>query len=163
SLTLDLGWSYFQIPMEVPIGASVKIINQRLGEASSSGIGVDAGTQLRFPMDMIIHEKWKAQLCWGINVQDLTRTALDWGENNRDAIPTNVRMGWALIQKLPGRESKLVFSYDTEERWERTRHFGLEYQMERVLSLRGGYWGDNWTAGAGINVWRAAVDYAYLS
>jgi hypothetical protein len=162
-LTLDLGWSYFQLPMEIPVGASVKIINQKLGSVTGTGIGVDFGAQFRFPLDEIVHERWRAKFSWGFNWQDATRTAVDWGENNKDAIPSNFRSGISLQQKLPGKQSDLILSYDTEQRWERTRHLGLEYNLEQVFSLRGGLWGDEWTAGAGIAVWRATVDYAYLS
>ncbi|HEY3296651.1 MAG TPA: hypothetical protein VGL38_14565 [bacterium] len=161
--TIDFGWSYFQIPIEIPLGANVKIINQSLGGAKGSGIGVDGGGQIRVPLSDLLWDKWKAQVAWGFNVQDLTRTAVDWGEGNKDAIPTNFRNGVALIQKMPGRSSKLILSYDTEYRWVHTNHYGLEYQFEKVLALRGGFWGREWTAGAGLSIWRATVDYAYLS
>jgi hypothetical protein len=161
--TIDFGWAYFQVPVEFPIGANVKIINENLGGSKGSGIGVDLGGQIRLPMQDIFWDKWKAHIAWGINVQDLTRTAVDWGENNKDAIPTNYRNGVAFIQKMPGRDSQLILSYDAEKRWAYTNHFGLEYQFEKVLALRGGFWGSEWTAGAGISIWRATVDYAYLS
>jgi hypothetical protein len=161
--TLDFGWSYFAMPIEIPIGANVKIINQSLHGAKGSGIGADLGAQIRIRMQDLLWEKWKAQIAWGFNVQDLTRTSIDWGENNKDAIPLNFRNGVALIQKMPGKDSKLILAYDSEKRWDHTDHFGLEYQYEQVLSLRGGVWNHEWTAGAGVSVWRATVDYAYLS
>ncbi|RQV96568.1 hypothetical protein EH220_05490 [bacterium] len=163
SFTLDLGWSYFQVPMEMPIGASVKIINQKIGSTTGTGIGADFGMQFRFPLDLIVHEKWKAKFAYGFTWQDATRTAIDWGESNKDAIPPNLRSGISLRQKLPGKQNEILFSYDTEKRWDRTRHLGVEYSMANVLSLRGGYWGEDWTAGAGISIWQATVDYAYLS
>lgn len=163
SFTIDLGWSYFQIPMELPIGASVKIINHKIGNTTGTGIGADFGAQFRFPLDMIVHEYWKAKLAYGFTWQDATRTAIDWGENNKDAIPPNFRSGVSLLQKLPGKNNEILLSYDTEKRWERTRHLGVEYNMAKVLSLRGGFWGEDWTAGAGISIWQATVDYAYLS
>lgn len=162
-VTLDFGWAYFQLPLEIPVGASAKFISHSLGEASGSGIGADFGMQIRIGMQDLVAEKWKANLAWGFNWQDATRTAVDWGENNKDAIPPNFRHGFAFTQKLPGRRSQILASYDTEYRWEQTHHLGLEYRMEGVLALRGGLWGDEWTAGAGISVWRATVDYAYLS
>jgi len=161
--TIDFGWSYFQIPIEIPVGASVKFINHSLGGASGSGMGADFGGQLRVKTSDLFTEKWKATLAWGFVLQDATNTAVDWGENNKDAMPLNFRTGAALIQKMPGRHSQAVLSWDTEHRWERTRHFGLEYQYEGVLAVRGGFWGEQWTAGAGLSVWRACVDYAYLS
>jgi hypothetical protein len=60
-------------------------------------------------------------------------------------------------------QNDLLISYDTEERWDRARHFGVEYTLAKVLSLRGGFWGEDWTAGAGLSLWQATVDYAYSS
>ncbi|MDD5087488.1 MAG: hypothetical protein PHI18_01650 [bacterium] len=162
-ITLDFGWAYFQIPLEIPVGASVKFINQSLAGASGSGVGADFGMQIRTGMQDLIAERWKATLAWGFNYQDATRTAVDWGENNQDAIPPNFRHGFAFIQKLPGKASRFLVSWDTEDRWKRTHHFGAEYQLEGVLALRGGLWDDEWTAGAGLSIWRATVDYAYLA
>jgi hypothetical protein len=160
---LDLGWSYFQLPVELPVGVNVKIINQKLGGSGGSGIGADFGTQLRVPLSSLVYDQWKAKLAYGINWQDATRTAVNWGENNKDAIPSNFRQGLAFIQKLPWRESYATLSYDYEKRWEATNHLGLEFNYAGVIALRGGLWGKEWTAGAGINIWRATVDYAYLS
>ncbi len=162
AFTLDLGWSYFQVPVELPIGANVKIINQRLGDAGGSGIGADFGFQVRFPLSDVFFEKWKAKFAYGFTWQDATRTAVNWGENNKDAFPWNFRHGIALIQKMPGHDNRLTVSWDTEKRWERVNHYGLEYMHGNVIALRGGLWDDEWTAGAGVSFWRATVDYAYF-
>ncbi len=161
--TLDFGWSYFQIPLEIPLGASIKLINQKLGGASGSGMGADFGGQIKVKLSDIFFERWQAAVAFGVNYQDATRTAVDWGSGNKDAIPANFRRGLAFIQKLPGKDSKVTASFDAEKRWDYTDHWGLEYQYERVLALRGGLWGNEWTAGAGLSLWRATVDYAYLS
>lgn len=166
-ITLDFGWSYFTLPMELPIGANVKIINQSLHGAKGSGIGADLGAQLRIKTSDLIWEKWKGQVAVGFDYQDLTRTSVDWGENNKDAIPPNLRHGVSFTQTMPGRDSRLTVSYDAEKRYDFTHHYGAEYRFERVLALRGGYfkgsWGSEWTAGAGVSIWRATVDYAYLA
>ncbi len=52
--TLDLGWSYFTIPLEMPIGLNLKLLNNKLGESSGTGIGADGGIQFRFPLDEIV-------------------------------------------------------------------------------------------------------------
>ena len=140
--TLDFGWSYFQIPLEIPLGASIKLVSQKLGEASGSGIGADFGGQIKVNISDVFWEKWKGALAFGINYQDATRTAVDWGSGNKDAIPANFRRGLAFIQKLPGKDSKLTLSFDAEKRWDYTEHWGVEYQFQRVLALRGGLWGD---------------------
>lgn len=160
-LTLDLGWSYFQVPLEIPVGASIKIINQSVGGSGGSGVGIDLGAQLRFSTTDVFSERWKAKIAYGFNWQDMTRSQVDWGDNNKDAMPPNFRNGVSLTQKMPGRNNFLILSLDHENRFARTFHYGGEYRMADVLALRGGLWGDEWTAGAGVTVWRATVDYAY--
>lgn len=160
---IDWGWSYFTMPVEVPIGVNLKLINQKLGTASGTGIGVDAGAQVRFPMDEIVYEAWKARLSYGIVVKDATRTEVDWGEGVKDAVPRNIYSSISLEQKMPGRNSRLTLAYETEKRYERRRHTGIEYAFENVLFLRGGLWHDEWSAGAGIALWRVTADYAYYA
>lgn len=160
---LDLGWAYFTMPVELPIGANVKLINSKLGDASGSGIGVDGGAQIRLPLDEIVLERWKAKFSYGFVVKDITRTEVDWGEGVKDAVPLNVYSSLALEQKMPGRNSRLTLAYETEKRYERRRHAGIEYNFENVLALRGGLWHDEWSAGAGFAFWRMSADYAYFA
>lgn len=161
--TLDLGWSYFTIPMEMPVGLNLKLLNNKIGAASGTGIGADAGIQFRFPMDEIVLDGWRAKLSYGAVVKDLTRTELDWGEGVKDAVPPNFYSSVALEQKLPGRNSRVTLAYETEKRYDRRRHAGIEYNFENVVMLRGGMWHDEWSAGAGVNFWRMSADYAYYA
>jgi hypothetical protein len=158
---LDLGWSYFSIPVQLPVGANLKIIQNSLDTESATGIGVDVGTQLRLRTEDLIGQRMPGWLCWGMNIQDMTRTQVNWGKGIRDVIPTNFRIGGAYVWELVSWRSRVTLSYDTEKRYERTHHFGGEFCFQDVLMLRGGMWGDEWTAGVGIAFWRAKVDYAY--
>ena len=139
----------------------MKIIQQSLGGANGSGVGVDLGGQIRLRTSDLFNEHWKAKLAYGFNWQDLTRTTVDWGENNKDAVPPNFRNGVSLEQQMPGKNNALTLALDYEHRWERSWHYGVEYTLGDVLALRGGMWADEWTAGAGVSFWRATVDYAY--
>ncbi len=161
--SVDLGWSYFQLPLELPIGANLKIVNQSLGGKTGQGIGGDFGAQLRFKTQDVFWEQWKCTIGYGFNWQDMTRTAVDWGEGNQDAVPSTFRNGVFVTQKLPGKDNDITACLDYEHRWDPVYHWGLEYRMAKTLFLRGGFWGDEWTAGAGLSLWRANVDYAYLS
>ncbi len=161
--TLDLGWSYFSVPLEMPVGLNLKLLNNKLGSASGTGIGADAGIQFRFPLDEIVLEGWRAKLSYGAVVKDFTHTELDWGEGVKDAVPANFYSSVSLEQKMPGRNSRVTVAYETEKRYERRRHAGLEYNFENVIALRGGMWHDEWSAGAGVNFWRMSADYAYYA
>lgn len=158
---LDLGWAYFTFPVQLPVGASLKIIQRSLDQASATGIGADLGAQVRLRTEDLIGPRWPGWLCWGFNLQDMTQTQVNWGKGVRDAIPANLRIGFASHWDIAALRGHLTLSYDTEKRYERVHHYGVEYRFEKVLTLRGGWWGDEWTAGAGIALWRTSVDYAY--
>ncbi|MCC6477050.1 hypothetical protein IT157_08340 [bacterium] len=161
--TLDLGWSYFTLPLEMPIGVNVKLLNQKLADKTGTGIGVDAGVQWRFPLDEIIMENWKAKLSYGIVWKDLSKTSVDWGEGVEDQMPSNLHSSVAIEQKMPGRNSRVTVAYETDKAYEWRRHLGLEYSFENVIALRGGLWHNEWAAGAGVNFWRVTADYAYYT
>lgn len=159
--TLDLGWSYFTLPVQLPIGANLKIIQRSLENASATGIGADLGMQVRLRTQDLVGRSFPGWLSGGFNLQDMTRTQVNWGKGMRDAIPPNFRVGAAYIADVAALRGHLTLSYDSERRYERVHHYGLEYRYEKVLAVRGGLWGDEWTAGAGITFWRIGIDYAY--
>jgi hypothetical protein len=159
--TLDLGWSYFTLPIQMPIGGSLKIIQRSLESASATGVGADLGIQIRMRTEDLISQRLPGWLSIGCNLQDMTRTQVNWGKGMRDEIPTNFRLGLAYLLDLVPLRSRLTLSYDSEKRYEHADHFGLEYRFRKVLALRGGLWDNEWTAGAGIAFWRTAIDYAY--
>ena len=67
--TLDLGWSYFNLPIQLPVGASLKIIQRSLDNASATGVGADLGAQIRVRTDDILGPQWPGWLSWGFNLR----------------------------------------------------------------------------------------------
>lgn len=50
---VDLGWSLFKIPIQLPIGINFKIIHRLLDGRAASAVGLDGGFMLRFPVGPI--------------------------------------------------------------------------------------------------------------
>ncbi|MFH1012023.1 MAG: hypothetical protein V1784_12420, partial [bacterium] len=82
--TLDLGWSYFTLPVQLPIGANLKIIQRSLETASATGVGADVGAQVRLRTEDVISQRLPGWVCVGFNLQDMTRTQVNWGKGMRD-------------------------------------------------------------------------------
>ena len=170
---LDLGWALFSIPVEVPIGLNFKVIRHVLHRSEATGIGADIGMQVKIPLDVMFDRPWLGTFAWGFCYQDFTRTGIDWGGGNSDAIPSNFKNGVAYIQPLIFAESTIAVMYDVDQRYERVQRLGVEYLYRDWLGLRGGLISDesssadNWTAGAGFKfpvpllLWKFQVDYAY--
>ena len=164
---LDLGWALFSIPLEVPVGLNFKIIRHVLHQSEATGIGADVGMQIKIPLDVMFDRPWMGTFAWGFNFQDFTRTGIDWGGGNSDAIPSNFKNGIAYKQPLHFAASSISIMYDVDERYERIQRWGMEYAYRDWLGLRAGLVSDEWTAGAGFRLplpmmsWMLMVDYAY--
>ena len=54
---LDLGWSLFKIPVQLPIGINFKLVHRLLDGRAASGIGLDGGMMIRFPLGAFDNKK----------------------------------------------------------------------------------------------------------
>jgi hypothetical protein len=159
----DLGWMYHRVKVEIPFGINLKFIRQSIGSGSAFGIGMDAGAMIKLHLSDLFQEDHLGPLAFGITLQDLTRTSMNWNTKHQDPIPVNVKWGLSYIQPLPIENNFLSIVYDRDSRWGGRGHAGIEYAGFRVFSLRAGFDDRHFTAGAGIRFWSFAFDYAFLS
>lgn len=160
---LDLGWQYFVIPLEIPMGINFKSIRQSLAGYSALGIGADAGMQFRFSLEDVLTIKGLGDFAFALNYQDFTQTGIDWGNAGSDAIPANLKWGLGLFQNLPFIKSKINLTYDRDNRWEAENHYGAELTYADRYSVRIGHEFHGWTAGAGAQYKNFILDYAFLN
>lgn len=175
---VDLGWSFFILPVELPIGINLKMIRQKLYTGEAFGIGADAGMQLRFGLEDMFGKPFNGDVALGVTYQDFTKTGIDWGEGNTDVITQNLRVGIAYHQPILPLKSEISVERVSNTRNPYDGRLGLEYVWDRTLWFRFGFtrldwgefvsgiWGDIdfgvWTAGAGIRYWKITADYAFL-
>lgn len=175
---LDFGWSFFVLPLEVPLGINLKMIRQKLYTSEAFGIGADAGIQLRFSLLDMFGKPFIGQVAIGVTYQDFSKTGIDWGGGNTDVITQNLRVGLAYHQPIPALKSEFNVERVSNTRYPYDGRLGLEYIWNKTLAFRFGFtrldwgelvsglWGDidfgTWTAGAGIHLWRITCDYAFL-
>lgn len=159
---VDLGWQYLTLPMEVPVGITVKYLTASAGDTiSGSGIGVDLGAQLRFPLGRALDNTALGNASLGLTLMDLGRTHMTWDTptKRRDTQSMRLIIGAAYEQPLPLIRSSVIATY--------TRHgrnsWGLEYSFVDQLFLRLGrdpIAENGLSFGAGI-AWRdLRLDYA---
>lgn len=177
-IVLDLGWSFFDLPLEIPIGLNLKMIRQKLYTSESFGLGADAGVQLRWSLQDMFGKPFIGKVALGLTYQDFTKTELDWHSGNKDVITQNLRFGIGYIQPLPSLKSELNIERVSNTRYPNDGRLGLEYVWDKKLGLRFGFtrldWGhfvtgkwhdvdfSAWTAGAGIHYKHLTADYAFL-
>lgn len=164
-LDLDLGWQYFVLPMEIPLGLNLKYIHQSLGDVSASGMGVDLGAQVRFGMDTLLDYQPLGDFAAGLNLQNVGKTPISWNTETKhhDHIPFNLKFGFSYRHPLPILSTQAVLAYDRDTAYGGQNHLGLEMACRDLLAIRLGLEGDELTVGAGLHIWRLALDYAFVS
>ncbi|MCX6640981.1 MAG: UPF0164 family protein [bacterium] len=177
-VNLDFGWALFEIPIEIPYGASVKIIRQKLYTEEAFGLGADLGFQIKFSLADMFAKPYLGEFALGMTYQDVTKTGIQWSGENTDVITQNLRIGLAYRHKIPSIKSEFSFERVSNTRYQYDGRLGLEYIYDRTLFFRMGFtrldWGELvsgkwndidfgvWTAGFGINYWHLFCDYAFL-
>ena len=160
---LDLGWLYHKVRIDVPFGINLKWIKQSIGDKSGTGLGMDAGMQLRIHVNDIFQTEKLGITAFGIQVQDITRTALHWNTRHQDSAPINIKWGISYQSPLPLKNNTLVFSFDRDTKWDNPYHIGFEYCLYQTLALRIGSNDGQFTGGAGLRFKAFQIDYAFLT
>ncbi|MBD3224938.1 MAG: hypothetical protein GF313_09420 [Caldithrix sp.] len=163
--TVDLGWQYFELPIDIGIGMNMKMIRQKLDDKSGTGIGVDAGILMRLGLNELFAEDGYGDLSFGLNFQDATNTQIEWNtvSAREDNVGRNVKYGFAYVQPLAFMNSRFTISYDVDTKYKGTTHLGSELLYHSFLAVRVGLNAGYFTTGAGIYLWKIGIDYAYQS
>ena len=157
---VDMGWQYFAVRLQVPIGVSFKFLRTSIDQASARGVGIDVGTMLLFGVDELLDNVSLGKASLGLVVQDVANTAIIWKSKHQDTIPTNLKFGAAYEQPIPRFNSRAVLLWEIESRDKGTNHLGIEYRYAERLALRIGYDEHRIAVGAGVTFWMFRMDYA---
>jgi tetratricopeptide (TPR) repeat protein len=148
----NLPWRYIG---EVTVGSSVKVLNQRVGDYSDTGTGLDVG--------FLYRPKYVRNLHIGCNLQDIV------GAETKlvtviDKIPRTIMVGAGYVYPFAnGSALSLALQMNAPQRDKKEYRFGAEYMFKRLFSVRVGFDSDKITAGIGV-AWRGySVDYGYFS
>jgi hypothetical protein len=164
-IDFDLGWQYFVVPLDLPVGLNLKYIRQSLKDATATGMGIDMGAQLRFGLDQLLDYEPLGDFAAGLNLQNIGKMALSWDTEtkHRDHIPFNLKFGFSYHQPLASGGTGLTLAYDRDTAYDGRNHFGTELRYRNLAALRAGVEADEMTMGAGLRIWRLGVDYAFVS
>jgi len=162
---LDLGWQYFEIPIHFGFGANIKYIRQQLDQNTGSGIGVDVGGLMHFSLNDIFSGTNYGDLFFALSIQDIAETRIIWDTDSKhaDRVARNFKIGFGYTQPLPFIKSMLSFNYDIDTRYSGNTHLGTELLIRSLFALQLGFNTGFFTAGAGINLWKFRINYAYQS
>ncbi len=170
--------SYGQQLSQLSIGLNLKMIYMTtLKHFNALGIGSDVGLLWKTP------DQRSSQLALGLAVHDYFHTRLFWNTvpdssgqpSHSESIRPNFRIGAAYHQKIPFLKSRLSLTLDANNQHKIEFHYGGEYVLNNLLSIRGGVsqkqgsFGSirQLTAGAGFRLVFVsgaafAIDYAFI-
>ena len=129
-------------------GVTGKYIQEDLLGATGGGVGVDAGLQA----DLTDHYQL------GLVIRDALGTRINWESSPTEEVPRNYRLGLAYHREA----LLMVAEYEKADQL-LTTHFGVEYQLNDFLKIRGGMKNNDLTAGIGITKDGWQFDYAFCA
>jgi hypothetical protein len=152
---------------KLALGANAKLIYKNVGDNSAWGLGFDIGAIFKPAGNLLL----------GLNLQDITTTVLAWDTGTREIIIPTLKAGVAYPLHIPGLSGSIAPAIDFDIRFEGRdyaaqiaagpvsldSHLGWEYQFQNLFALRLGSDVGKLSAGAGINLPKFQIDYAFLS
>ncbi|MDY6916132.1 MAG: hypothetical protein SVM86_07440 [Candidatus Cloacimonadota bacterium] len=168
---LNMGWVFFKIPFDLYFGSNLKYINRELENNVGTGIGYDFSLLTKTSLASLFDIKWMGDFSVGLNFQNLGGTTITWDTESKheDEVLFNTKLGFAYFHPLPFWNSEIIISKDTDYVYNRTHHYGLEYNYKKLVSLRFGYYNvnsdesDQFSAGLSVNIYDFLIDYAFLT
>ncbi len=162
-INADLGWQYFEFPVDIGYGVNFKMIDTYLDDKHASGLGIDAGIKIAIGLYDIFDDDRMGKVMFGINVQDLFNTKIKWDTKSkqRDEIERNWKYGFALSQPIEFMNSEMLIAYDLNSKYDGSSHLGLELKYKSLFALRLGSNNGNFTTGVGLAYWQVQINYAY--
>jgi hypothetical protein len=160
---VELGWQYFDLPIDFGYGLNFKMINMNLYDKTGSGIGLDAGVRLNMGLNDLFADDDFGYFSLGIGAFDLFNTSISWDTDSKqkDEIERMWRFGFAFMQPMNFMNSQLFILYDLDTKYDGGWHLGTEVLYQNLFALRFGSNDGQFTAGAGIAYWKIKLDYAY--
>lgn len=163
TVDLDLGWQYFNLPVDIAYGLNFKMLDIGLDKNKATGMGLDAGFLIAMGLDDLFADEDFGRLSIGISVQDIFNTPINWDtqSKHKDEVERKWKFGFALSQPLRFIQSDLLFVYDIDTKYSGRYGLGFEFLYRKIFAIRLGSNDGDFTAGAGITYWKITIDYAY--
>ncbi len=169
--SVDFGWQYFDLPIELPIGINFKYINQSFSgspevEYAGSGVGIDFGAMLKFNLGDFVSNEAYGDMAIGATVRDLFNTPVSWNTDlkTKATIERSYLLSFSYKQPIGFINSSLVFLISQDSKYDNITSLGMEYKFQDIIALRIGSYDENLTLGVGLHLLQAIyLDYAFQS
>ena len=162
---LDLGWRYFKLPVETPVGINLKYLNRKIYNVSGSGIGLDVSAGLKFRLPDLLDIKWMGTLGNALMVQDVTGTPVSWNTKSQDVMRPTLQWHISYEQPIPWKNSSLNFVTNRSTRYGSAPGTGIEFVYNEKVAVQVGTRARQWSGGLTfhtiLNTWPVSVEYSF--
>ncbi len=162
---VDLGWLFFELPVDINFGGNIKYIKRELYENMGSGMGFDVAVMMKTDLAVLLDTKGLGYITAAVNFKDIGGTTITWDteSDHEDEIMQSTKTGYALTQPIPAWKSKFILAMDVDYEYKDIYHYGMEWEYDETLALRSGYYDKNFSSGVTLKFWNFALDYAFVT
>ncbi len=140
-------------PFDLRLGASIKVVTQRMGDFGAEGVGLDVGAMYPFP--------YLKGLTLGVSLRDSPGAKLKLVDRV-ESTPSSIRAGASYRGSFRGGQDSAVFAADVSlpESAPAGLFVGGEYLVDNTVALRAGLNSGKLAAGAGVRWRNYSFDYS---
>jgi hypothetical protein len=157
-----------RLPARLAVGSSLRLVRENLDEVGASGTGVDLGIKLMVAEPARVGERSRREFVLAVARHNLVAQDLDWDtpSGQQDALPGGLRAGLSYQDELRRLALGWRVALEYDDLYDGTWHLGTEWDLRRVLILRGGVAAPDFgeaqlSLGAGFHLRHAQVNYAF--
>lgn len=136
---LDFGWRFAEIPLKIPIGINVKLLQKDLYKVNGTGIGVDIGGMVLLDLDDLFLYNWLDEFVLGISLNNIVNTRMYWSSGERDDIPMQLITGIGYSQTFDHFPIKYTLLLQKNSLYINETQYGAELTIFDVINVRGGF------------------------
>jgi hypothetical protein len=149
----------------IPVGISPKLAYRFLAKHSGYGFGADLSTHFRpmpqWLLGVRVRDFFSTQVFWENGTHETVNPGLDLDSNYRVTLPWIHRPAYLMAGAMIDTEGRDLAADVSSGALSADFHAGLDLSLHRCFDLLIGFDSDNFTAGCGIKIGRASVNYAF--
>ena len=135
----DFGWRFAEIPLKIPIGINIKLLQKDLYQVEGTGIGVDIGGMVLLDLEQLFLYDWLDEFVLGMSLNNIVNTRIYWSSGERDDIPMQLITGIGYSQTFDNFPIKYTLLLQKNSLYTDETQYGAELTLFDIINVRGGF------------------------
>lgn len=136
---IHLGWRFAEIPVKIPIGINIKLIQKDLYQLTGTGIGVDLGGMVFLNLEDIFLYDWLDEFTFGLSLNNVLNTKIYWSSGKREDLPMQLIGGIGYFQTFDHLPIKFTLLWQKNSLYQNDSQYGAELTLFDIVNVRGGF------------------------